>query len=193
MKRINLLLITLLAPIVANATGMAVNLQNLYLQNFTTNTTTVTISNLDQNANTFDIPSHGICKINQPIMFLPDEEESNNFVISVKTAKTSNPIVIDKFGLLALASDSALQMPSQGNVKQYSLFGFCSNKYQQYKFLNVAPHNNESSAPDFRLANCKSTSNFVYLINDKYIKVNKKQKTINFSAVKDCIASEPSK
>lgn len=188
-KYINILAI-LATPLAANATGMAVNLDNLYLQNFTSNPVNVTIKNLPESANIFKVPAKSICKINQPIMFLPPDykmppEDSASYAIMINTDNTDNPIVMDKYGL-ALASDSFIKAPSSGNVSQYSLFGFCGSKYSQYKFLNVTPHDNESSAPDFRLINCKDTSNFVYFINDKYIKVKNRQKKVDFSNAKEC-------
>ncbi|RTL01509.1 MAG: hypothetical protein EKK57_04450 [Proteobacteria bacterium] len=189
MKSYPLLIMTLL-PVFAHATGMAVSLNNLYLQNFTSKPVKVKISNLSESYNQFEVPSKGICKINQQIMFLPPDypQESGNhasYAISVNTETTNNPIVMDKYGL-SLASDSFINAPYSGNVSQYRLIGFCGNKYSQYKFLNVTPHNGESGIPDFHLINCNNTSNFVYLINDKYIRVKNKQKKINFNSAPNC-------
>lgn len=183
------LLIGLSLPILAHATGMAVNLNNLYLENFTAKDVTVTIKNLPENESQLVVPSRGICKVDKSLMFLPPEKsESDNsasYQIMISTATTNNPIVMDKFGL-AMASDSFIKAPYSGNIQQYSFSGFCGNKYTQYKFLNVTPHDNESAAPYFRLVNCNDQSNFVYLINDKYIKVKNKQKKIDFSKIKPC-------
>ena len=181
------LLCLCVVPICANATGMAVTINNLYLQNSTNQETVVQIKNFAESANKVNMPARSMCKIESNIMFLPFEEESNNFVVMISTDKSVNPIVIDKFGLLALAADSAIKAPASGRVSQYRLFGFCANKYAQYQYLNVAPHDNgESAAPDFRLANCNQTSNYVYLINDQYVKVKNKPKYIDFSRVASC-------
>lgn len=185
MKHLYLALFGLL-PLFANATGLAVSIDNLYLQNATNQATTIQIKNLDESANKFSLPPHGMCKIDRKLMFLPFEEESNNFTIMISTEKSVNPIVIDQLGLLTLASNSAIKAPYSGNVSQYKLFGFCGNKSGQYQFLNVAPHDNESSAPDFQLVNCAGTSNYVYLINDRYVKVKDKPKYIDFSTIGNC-------
>lgn len=189
MKKHLAILIGVVTPLLANATGMAVNLNNLYLQNFTSKDVKVTIKNLPENESQLLVPSRGICKVDKDLMFLPPENpESGNsasYEIMISTPTTSNPIVMDKFGI-TMASDSFIQAHYSGNVKQYSFFGFCGDKYSQYKFLNVIPHDNESAAPDFRLVNCANQSNFVYLINDQYIKVKNKQKKIDFSRVKPC-------
>lgn len=184
------LLLALFLPLTVHATGMAVSLNNLYLQNFTASDVKVTIKNLSEKANQFTIPAKGICKINQPIMFLPPDypqESGNNasYAISINTETTNDSIVMDKYGL-SLASDSFINAPYNGNVSQYRLIGFCGSKYSQYKFLNVVPHNAESGIPDFHLINCNNTSNFVYLINDKYIRVKNKQKKIDFNNAPNC-------
>lgn len=186
MKLISLFLVGVM-PLVAGATGMAVSVDNFYLQNNNNRATTVQIKNLDESANKIILPAHGICKVNQSIMFQPFEEESNNFVIMVSNDERVNPVVIDQFGLLALASDSAIKAPYSGKVNQYSLLGYCNNKREQYKFLNVTPHENESAAPNFVLANCQGTSNFVYFINDGYIKVKNRPKKVDFSRVNNCV------
>ncbi|MEN9945781.1 MAG: hypothetical protein RLZZ293_167 [Pseudomonadota bacterium] len=186
------LIIACSLPIIAHATGMAVSLNNLYLQNNTSQSMTIQIENLTESANKLVVPAKSICKINQSLMFLPFAEESDNFAIMVKSSNMVNPIVIDNFGLLALASDSAIKAPYSGKVKQYSLFGFCGNKLGQYKFLNVIPHTNESDAPNFELANCKTTSNFVYFINDKYIRVKNKPKALDFARVANICKSAES-
>lgn len=185
MKHIYLALFGML-PLITNATGLAVSMDDLYLRNNTSKTTTIQIKNLDESANKFTLPPNSMCRINQSIMFQPFEEESNNFVVMVTSPEMTNPIVIDQFGLLALASDSAIKAQYRGNVKQYSLFGFCGNKLGQYKFLNVAPHDNESAAPNFTLANCSERSNFVYFINDKYIRVKNRPKYFDFSKAPSC-------
>mgnify|MGYP000281737036 CR=1 FL=1 len=185
MKHIYLALFGML-PLITNATGLAVSMDDLYLRNNTSKTTTIQIKNLDESANKFTLPPNSMCRINQSIMFQPFEEESNNFVVMVTSPEMTNPIVIDQFGLLALASDSAIKAQYHGNVKQYSLFGFCGNKLGQYKFLNVAPHDNESAAPNFTLANCSERSNFVYFINDKYIRVKNRPKYFDFSKAPSC-------
>ncbi len=185
MKHLQLLLLSL-SPIFANATGMAVSINNLYIQNANNTATTFQIKNLPESANKFTLPAKSICKIDDTLMFQPFEEESNNFVIMVTTEQSVNPIVIDQFGLLTLASNSTIKAPYSGKVSQYKLFGFCGNKSGQYQFLNVTPHNNESDAPNFQLVNCAETSNYVYMINDRYIKVKDKPKYINFSTVNSC-------
>lgn len=185
MKYFQLLLLCIV-PMVAGATGMAVTMSNLYLQNATSQATVVQIKNFDESANKFTVPARGMCKIESTIMFLPFEEESNNFVVMISTEKSVNPIVIDKFGLLALASASEIKANSSGNLSQYRLFGFCGNKYAQYQYLNVKPHDNESAAPDFRLVNCTQNSNYLYLINEQYIKVKNKPKYIDFSKIGNC-------
>ena len=117
---------------------------------------------------------------------MPVEEESNNFVIMVKGDAWANPVVIDQYNLLTLASDSAIKAPYRGNVKMFSLLGFCGNQRQQFKFLNIQPHDNEIAMPNFNLANCSQTSNFVYFINDQYIKVLNRNKFIDFAKVGMC-------
>ena len=189
MKHIYFAIIGIL-PLIANATGLAVSMDDLYLKNNTSKTTTIQIRNLDESASKFTLPANSMCKIDKSIMFLPFEEESNNFVVMVTSPEMVNPIVIDQFGLLALASDSAIKAQYHGNVKQYSLFGFCGNKLGQYKFLNVAPHDNESAAPNFTLANCSERSNFVYFINDKYIRVKNRPKYFDFSKAPNCKLAE---
>ena len=186
MKSISLFIVGLV-PLVAGATGMAVSLNDFYIQNNNNRATVVQVKNLDESANKISLPAHGICKINQSIMFQPFTEESNNFVIMVSNDERVNPVVIDQFGLLALASDSAIKAPYSGKVNQYSLLGYCDNNREQYKFLNVTPHDNESAAPNFILANCRGTSNFVYFINDGYIKVKSRPKKIDFNRVSNCV------
>lgn len=185
MKYLPLIFVSLL-PVLANATGMAVSINNLYIQNATNTATTFQIKNLPESTNKFTLPAKSICKVDSTLMFQPFEEESNNFAIMITTEQSVNPIVIDQFGLLTLASNSAIKAPYSGKVSQYKLFGFCGNKSGQYQFLNVTPHNNESSAPDFQLVNCSETSNYVYLINDRYIKVKDKPKYIDFSTISSC-------
>lgn len=192
MKLITLFLISAL-PIVAEATGMAVSLDNLYLQNNTNKSTVVQVKNLDESTNQITLPAHGICKIKQSIMFQPFSEESNNFVIMVSNDGKINPIVIDQFGLLTLASDSAIKAQYSGNVKMYSLLGFCGDQLGQYKFMNVLPHDNESAAPNFTMVNCKQSSNFVYFINDQYIKVKNRPKKIDFDRVGECSIGDGNK
>ena len=97
-----------------------------------------------------------------------------------------NPIVIDQFGLLALTSDSAIKSTISAMLNNTAYLAFFGNKLGQYKFLNVAPHDNESAAPNFTLANCSERSNFVYFINDKYIRVKNRPKYFDFSKAPNC-------
>ena len=179
-------LLSIVMPGLASAGAMAVSLDDLYLYNNTSVSTTLQIENIAAKANQFVVPAHGICKINQPLLFQPFVAESNNFVIMLASAAWQNPIVIDQLGLLSLASDSVLQLPFKGKVKAYSLLGFCGNKLGQYKFLNVAAHDNAEHAPNFKLVNCNQTSNFVYFINDQYIQVKNRIKNLNFAKVSPC-------
>lgn len=193
MKNLNLLMILVILISLSGmtgATGLAIGLNDLYLQNNTAKPVKLKISNLPESTNTIEVKPHAICNINQNIMFLPYPEESNNFVIMINNESIKNPIIIDQFGLLALASDSVIKADYFGPVKMHSLLGFCGNNLGQYKFLNVTPHDNESSAPNFILKNCNKDSHFVYFINDSYIKVKKRPKYIDFSRVSSCRLAE---
>lgn len=184
-------LIIALFPALTSATGMAVSLNNVYMYNNTPHSAQIQIKNLADRANLFQIPPRSVCKINTPLLFLPDASESNNFVIMVQIDQNQNSIVIDKFGLLTLAADSAIQARYAGQVKQYSLNGFCGNKLAQTKFLNVQGHDNLQSPPNFVLANCANISNFVYFINTQYVKVQHKIKSINFNQIANCRPPTP--
>ena len=85
MKHIYLTLISL-PPLISNATGLAVSMDDLYLKNNTSKTND-TNQNLDESANRFTLPANSMYKINQSIMFQPFEEESNNFVVMVTSSK----------------------------------------------------------------------------------------------------------
>ncbi len=176
----------LLCPIIAKATGMAVGLDSLYLQNQSATMAQVRIVNLEESVSFFKVAARSVCKVPGPIMFLPYTEENDNFVIKVMVNHNNNPVVIDKFGLLTLAQDALIKVPYSGMVKYYGLYGYCGNKLGQSKFLKVLPSAASSAAPNFLLANCAQRSNFVYTINDKYIKVAHKQKQMNFSQVPLC-------
>lgn len=186
MKRTILISCLAVTPFVVSATGMAVSLQNLYLQNAASSDTTATVKNIGESGITYKLPAQSMCKISQPVMFFPFEEEKNQFVIMVETPNSKNPIVIDKFGLLSLASNAVLPFNYSGNVKYYNFAGYCGNKFNQAKSISVKPHDNESSAPDFRLANCKAGSSFVYTINTQYVKVKHKPKALNFADIANC-------
>ncbi len=176
-------------PAFAGATGMAVGLPNLYLQNNTNKSTVVTIKNIAESGAQFKLAAKSICRIKGPIMFQPFEEESNNFVVMVENNGKVDPVVIDSLGTLTLAHDSILKLPSTGNVKNYSLQGFCGNKLGQYKFVNAKPEAANDGPPTFQLINCNQDSNFVYFVNDNYIKVKSRQKSINFERVIDCVST----
>jgi hypothetical protein len=174
--------------LVVNATGLAVSLNNLYIENQDKVNIKITVPNLASDKNKFIIPAGTVCKINTPIMFLPANDSSNNFdyVITLESIKTTNSIVIDNEGL-ALASYSKIKSKYMGNVKNYNLLGYCEDKLSQRKNLFVIPHDNESSMPDFRLTKCTSDSNFVYVINDNIPdKVTKYNQTISIPTIKPC-------
>lgn len=185
-RYLRLLCIIGLFPNLASATGMAVSLKNLYLQNNSSKSTLITIKNLAENNNQFRLQPRSICRIDQPLMFQPFTEESNNFVIMIENKGKRDPIVIDKLGLITLAHNSKLKIPHIGQVKNYSLLGFCGNQLYQRNFLEVEPHTNTPEAPNFNLVKCAATSNFIYLISDISIKDKKYQKPINFGKIKDC-------
>lgn len=149
----------------AMATGMAVGLDNLLIQNNTNKNLTIQINSLPKDQQQMNIKANSICAINQNLMFLPEATENNNFVIMLKNNDNLNPIVIDKGGKLALASFAKLKFNYQGNVKKDQLLGYCDNKLQQNKFLSVNLTSSKDSMPVFKLKNCTKTSNFVYVIN----------------------------
>ncbi|RTK95738.1 MAG: hypothetical protein EKK64_05940 [Neisseriaceae bacterium] len=176
------------APLIANATGLAVNLKNVYIENQDKQDVTVIIPNIDSQKNKFTIPANTMCRVTDPIMFLPAEDSDGKFDygITLETPKTKNSIVIDNDGL-ALASYSKIKSDYTGNVKNYNLLGYCESKLWQRKSLNVTPHDNESAMPDFRLVKCEATSNFVYVINDNTPeKASHYNQGIAPSAIKNC-------
>jgi hypothetical protein len=191
MKRLlSILIWGSLVPLTAQATGMAVGLPNLYLQNNTNQEKLVTVKNLSKEGIEFGVPAKSICRVNGPIMFQPFEEESNNFVIMVENDKNIDPVVIDKTGMLTLAHNAMIPFNYAGNVKNYSLIGYCGNKLGQYRFLEVTPRPADGGPPIFGLANCSLDSSFVYFINDGYAKVKNRKKSLKFSKIRDCKVSD---
>jgi hypothetical protein len=176
-------------PVLAHASAMAISLGRLFVYNNTNAPVKLKIANLNESNNQFTLAAHSSCQLAGPVMFTPADQESNNFVIPMSVNEQINPIVIDQFGLITLASDAVVKMTYSSSTKQYSLLGFCDNRLSQYKFLNVKPSGGESAPPQFILNNCKQTSNFVYFVNDKYIKVKNRLKKIDFSQVKSCVAA----
>ncbi len=168
------------------ATGMAVGLDNFYLNNNSLSSYQVQIGNLEESHSYFQVVPHSICRVPGPIGFLPVAAENNNFVIKVVVDHNNDPIVIDQFGLLTLAADAITKFPYSGKVKYYGLYGFCGDQLAQSKFLKVFSAPNAHAAPSFLLVNCAKSSNFVYLINDKYIKIARKHKRINFKQIPWC-------
>ncbi|MDD3266068.1 MAG: hypothetical protein PHC75_02670 [Burkholderiales bacterium] len=185
-------------PVASYATGMAVGLDNLYFKNNNKTNEIVSISNLAENKSKFIIPSNSMCKINTKIMFLPSDYESaseNNasYVISIKGNNYNNDIVMDKFGL-SLAYDSFIKAPYSGDVKNFTFAGYCGSKYQQSRYLSVGDPENSDDMPEFKLSNCKESSNFIYTISKSYIKVAKKVPAANFKNIPECnLVSEESK
>lgn len=185
MKKILLVLCGAI-PYISHATGMAVSIDNIYFKNVNKNNELITINN----EQVFNIPAQSMCKIDKKIMFLPPKESSidgssSNYVISVDGNSFNNNIVIDKYGI-SLASNSFIKAPSHGSVKNFSLVGYCGSKYKQFKYLNVQADENESSVPTFKLMNCNGDSNYLYVLSNSYIKVNKKDKIVDFQSIQPC-------
>lgn len=181
---IGLLGILLVCCTMVYATGMAVGIDKLYLQNTSNQTISMHIDNLDKGSQNISIPANNICKIDKKVMFLPEDVESNSFVIMLQNANILNPIVIDKEGNLALASEAKLKFKFKGNVKYYNFLGYCDSKLQQSKLLAVIVTSDLYNSPLFNLKNCNATTNFVYVFNQN--KQFKAQQNIDFSKVKLC-------
>lgn len=171
-----------------NATGMAVSLNNLYLQNTTSKIFKLKINNLDKNTPDILLAANSMCKINKNIMFLPSVIENNNFVIMLSNANMVNPIVIDKDSSLSLANLAKLKFRFSGDIKNYNFLGYCNNNLTQSKSLSVMANSNSNELPNFNLKNCDSDSNFVYVINQS--KTFVPPSVIDFSKVKLCNISK---
>lgn len=169
---------------VVSATGMAVGIDKLYIQNTSKQTVKIHMDNLDKNAQNLSILANSICKIDKKIIFIPNEMENNSFVIMLQNPSMINPIVMDKEGNLALANFARLKFNFNGDVKYYNLLGYCANKIQQSKLLSVIVTSDLYNLPLFNLKNCSSNSSFVYVINQN--KQFKAQNSIDFSKVKPC-------
>lgn len=170
----------------AMATGMAVGLDNLLIQNNTNKALIMEINNLPKDKQIVNVKANSICELNQNIAFLPEQTENNSFVIMLKNGDNLNPIVIDKDGKLALASYAKLKFNYHGDVKRDQLLGYCDNKLQQNKFLSVDPENLKDSMPVFKLKGCTNSSNFVYVVNTKNGKIQKK---LDISKIAKCSIS----
>lgn len=189
MKKNLLMLSIALLPIFACATGMAVSMDNLYLKNNNKTEELVTIKNIDPDKK-IKIPASSMCKINTKIMFLPPDYETTpentaNYIVSVSGNNFENNIIMDKFGL-SLAYDSFIKAPYSGNVKNFTFTGYCGSKYQQFRYLSVNDAESGDAMPEFKLANCKSDSNYVYMISKSYVKVSKKSSAMDFNGIPEC-------
>jgi hypothetical protein len=168
------------------ATGMAVGINGLYLQNNLPKPVEIQIKNLDKNAGNLILLPNSLCKIPQKLIFLPEETENNSFVIMLQNMR--DPIVMDKDGKLSLASLAKLKFTFSGKVKDYNFLGYCANKLQQSKLLSVILSSDLYSLPLFNLKNCNAETNFVYVINQN--KQFKPQNTLDFTQIKPCSISK---
>ena len=172
-------------PILATASGMAVSLSDLYIQNATRHSQIITIRNLPESENQFKLLANSICRIKPAIMFQPFTEESNSFVLMLESHSTRDPIVIDKNGNLTLAHAAINSFNYSGEVDAYRLFGFCGGRLRQSGSLMVVPQTNPESAPNFILANCSKVSTFIYTLSER--KKYKLKRTMRFDKIKDCL------